>query len=352
MTGKLFLKDGTKLEGSSFGYRTSVTGEVVFATGMVGYPEAITDPSFAGQILVMTYPLIGNYGVPDKREWESERIQITGLIVSTYNETPSHYSSFRTLQEWLKSENIPALEIRDTRFLAKKIRAKGAMLGKIIFDKDISFRDPNKENLVAKVSTKRVFVEAPLRQGYRGQRRTIVLVDCGGKKNIRNCLIKRGVKVITIPWDYDPFELKERFDAVVISNGPGNPVMVPQAIRNVKKLLDAKKPILGICLGNQILALAAGGKTKKLKFGHRGQNQPCLLTNTHRCYLTTQNHGYVVSKVPSGFNEWFTNANDQTNEGLIHKKYPFMSVQFHPEAAPGPMDTEWIFDFFLSRIKK
>ncbi len=344
MSTRLVLQDNSVFEGKSFGFNGSITGEVVFATGMTGYPEAFTDPSFAGQILVLTYPIIGNYGVPDKSQWESEKIQIKGLIVSTYNETPSHYSSVMSLQKWLINEKIPAIEIRDTRFLAKKIRTRGAMLGKIVNEKNISFSDPNNENLVAQVSQKNLKVEG------RGKY-TVVQIDCGTKRSITTCLTKRNVKVITIPWDMNPLDLKEKFDAVLISNGPGDPTKVPETIKNVQGLLKRKVPILGICLGNQILALAAGGKTKKLKFGHRGQNQPCILVGTKKCYLTTQNHGYVVSQIPTGFNQWFINANDQTNEGLMHKTLPLMSVQFHPEATPGPVDTEWIFDYFLSRLK-
>ncbi len=344
MSTKLVLQDNSVFEGKSFGFEGSVAGEVVFATGMTGYPEALTDPSFAGQILVLTYPIIGNYGVPHRSQWESVKIQIKGLVVSTYNETPSHYSSVLSLQQWLINEKIPAVEIRDTRFLAKKIRTHGAMLGKIISNKNISFEDPNKINLVAKVSQKGVTVEG-------SGKFTIVQIDCGTKRSISKCLRKRNVRVITIPWNMNPLSLKEKFDAVLVSNGPGNPKMVPETIKSVQALLKRKIPILGICLGNQILALAAGGKTRKLKFGHRGQNQPCILVGTKRCYLTTQNHGFVVSKIPAGFKQWFVNANDQTNEGLIHSHLPIMSVQFHPEATPGPTDTEWIFDYFLKKLK-
>jgi len=344
MITQLTLQDGSIIEGKSFGFDGSAAGEVVFSTGMTGYPEAFTDPSFAGQILVLTYPIIGNYGVPHRAAWESGKLQIKGLVVSTYNETPSHYSSVMSLQQWLIREKVPALEIRDTRFLAKKIQAHGSILGKIINGKDVAFEDPNKMNLVGEVAQKKVSIEG------RGKY-TIVQIDCGTKRSITTRLIKRNVRVITIPWNMDPFSLKEKFDAVLVSNGPGDPTMIPETIKNVRAILKKKVPILGICLGNQILALAAGGTTKKLKFGHRGQNQPCILVGTKRCYLTTQNHGYVVSQIPIGFNQWFKNANDGTNEGLIHKSLPIMSVQFHPEATPGPTDTEWIFDYFLKRIK-
>jgi len=346
MTGKLILEDKTQIIGESFGAETPMAGEVVFATGMVGYPESLTDSSYKGQILIFTYPLIGNYGVPDKKLWESEKIMVAGLIVSTYNATPSHFQSKQSLAEWFKKENVPLLEIKDTRFLTQKIREKGTMLGKIIFKKDIQFHDPNKENLVDQVSTRKtVFIKG---SGLK----TVLLINCGAKKNIESCLVKRGVNVLTVPWDFDPFTEKDfqKFDGILISNGPGNPKMAVKTIQTIKKAIVRKIPILGICLGNQILALAAGGDTQKLKYGHRSQNQPCKMADSDRCFITTQNHGFAASKIPDGFKPWFTNANDNTNEGIIHKTLPFMSVQFHPEATPGPKDTEWIFDYFLEKI--
>jgi carbamoyl-phosphate synthase small subunit len=344
--GKLIFKDGTEVLGESFGKKAAVAGEVVFATGMVGYPESLTDPSYRGQILVLTYPLVGNYGVPDRKTWESGRIQVTGLIVSSYIDTPSHHTSQRTLGAWLRQEGIPALAIRDTRFLAKKIRRQGTDLGKIIFGKEeIAFSDPNQRNLVAEVSTRRI------KKAGKGKF-ALILVDCGAKKNIERCLIARGFKVISVPWDYDFLQKKLKFDAAVISNGPGNPKMADKTTEIMRRVLAKKTiPVFGICLGNQILALASGGDTYKLKFGHRGQNQPCYLVGTRRLFLTTQNHGYAVSRIPKGFKPWFTNANDQTNEGIIHQRLPIMSVQFHPEAHPGPTDTEWIFDYFLKRVR-
>lgn len=343
MEGFLILEDGTKIKGTSFGFEKSVAGEVVFSTGMVGYPESLTDPSYLGQILVLTYPLIGNYGVPKKDYWESNGIKIAGLIVSNYNDTPSHFQSQITLSDWLKKEKIPALEIKDTRYLAIKIRERGTMLGKLVIRHDLPFRDPNQENLVSMVSTKTIIEEGT------GDK-TIFLLDCGVKRSIKHHLMKKGVKVISAPWDYNPFAPKAHFDAIVISNGPGDPKMIDKTVTTVRNAIKERIPILGICLGNQILALAAGGDTYKLKFGHRGQNQPCLLIGTNRCYITTQNHGFAIRKIPQGFKSWFTNANDGTNEGIIHEKLPFMSVQFHPEASPGPVDTEWIFDHFLKLI--
>jgi len=363
MTGKLILKDGNEYIGESFGATKPMAGEVVFATGMVGYPESLTDPSFRGQILVYTYPLIGNYGVPDKKFWESKGLQISGLIVCNYNDTPSHYSSRQTLSQWLKKEKIPALEIKDTRGLTLKLRDHGVMLGKIEFDKNLQglplqkamskgsyegnprneFEDPNLRNLVAEVS-----IRKPKIMG--NGKKTVALIDCGAKYNIAQSLVRRGLKVIVVPWNFNPLKLKNKLSGVVISNGPGDPTMAKETIANVKLLMAKKIPTFGICLGNQILALAAGGTTYKLKFGHRGQNQPCVIAGTKKAYLTTQNHGFAVGKIPSGFKEWFYNANDNTNEGIIHKSLPFMSVQFHPEATPGPVDTDWLFDKFIEKL--
>lgn len=343
MKAKLILKDGEVFEGQSFGYEQPNSGELVFSTCMVGYPESLTDPSYEGQILVTTYPIIGSYGVPDKKFWESDRIHVSGFIVSQYIDTPSHFQSKMKLGEWLKKEKVPALEIKNTRYLTQKLRDGGAQLAKIVFGKDIDFVDPNLENLVDKVSIKEPLIEG-------SSSKTVVLIDCGVKKNIARCLLVRGVKVITVPWNYDIFSLKEKFDGVLISNGPGDPKMCGVTIETIKKVMAKKIPLLGICLGNQILALAAGGDTYKMKFGHRGQNQPCIMVGTKRCYLTTQNHGFAIGKVPKDFKPWFVNANDNTNEGIIHKKYPLMSVQFHPEACPGPTDTEWIFDEFLKKV--
>ncbi len=345
MNAKLVLKDNSIWEGQSFGAEKAAVGEVVFATGMVGYPESLTDPSYRGQILVFTYPLIGNYGVPESRFWESKKIQVTGLVVCNYNGTPSHFQSRQSLGSWLRAEKIPAVEVKDTRGLTQTLRTKGVMLGKIECDgKEISFEDPNLRNLAAEVSAKKV-------REYGKGVKAVALMDCGAKMNIIRRLTARGLRVIVVPWDFDPLKLKKKISAVVISNGPGDPTMATATIENVKKLLAKKIPIFGICLGNQILALAAGGKTYKLKFGHRGQNQPAVLAGAKRCYLTTQNHGFAVGKIPPGFREWFYNANDKTNEGLIHKTLPFMSVQFHPEASPGPLDADWIFDYFIKQAK-
>lgn len=344
MRATLTFKDGTVFEGNSFGYESGAAGEVAFSTSMTGYPESLTDPSYRGQILTLSYPLIGNYGVPPKKYWESDAIQVSGLVVSRYSDSPPvHAQSIMSLSDWLKEYKIPALEISDTRAIVKKIRDGGAALVTIEFEKKISFSDPNARNLVAEVSTRGV---AKLGTG----KKKIVLIDCGVKENIIRELLKRDTTVIRVPWDYDIVGNNLNCDGVLVSNGPGDPKMADVTIRNVKKILSKKIPVFGICLGNQILALAAGGDTFKLPFGHRGQNQPCAEVGTNKCYITTQNHGFAIGKIPEGFKEWFVNSNDKTNEGIIHKKLPFMSVQFHPEAAPGPMDTTWLFDFFISKI--
>ncbi len=343
--GTLILEDGTQFEGTSFGYVGPVAGEVVFCTGMVGYPEAITDASYAGQILTMTYPIIGNYGVPDASYWEDDRIHIAGLIVSNYIDTPSHVQSTMNLGEWLRREGIPALEVKDTRRLTQHIRTYGTLLGKIVFEQDIPFYDPNLENQVSRVSTKEVLVQG-------SGETTVVLIDCGAKRNIARSLLARGVRVITVPWDYDLFgpDCDFTFDAIFVSNGPGDPRMSEKTVQTLRTAMERCVPTMGICLGHQLLALAAGGETYKLKFGHRSQNQPCLLQESNRCFITTQNHGFAVGKIPPEFLPWFVNANDGSNEGIRHPELPFFSVQFHPESMPGPTDTDWLFDYFLARV--
>lgn len=347
----LVLEDGSLFKGYSFGSLKSVSGEVVFNTGMVGYPESLTDPSYKGQILVMTYPLVGNYGVPGNKSlnglltlFESDRIQIQGLVVSDYSFNYSHWNADKSLGDWLKENDVPALYGIDTRMLTKRLREKGTMLGKIIVsDENLEYHDPNNENMVAMVSTKQ-----PI---YYGNGKTrVVVIDCGCKNSIIHSLLDRDVTVIRVPWDYDFFD--ENFNGVVISNGPGNPKICLETINNVKKAIEKNYPTFGICLGHQILSLAIGADTYKLKFGHRSQNQPCVEIGTQRCYITSQNHGYAVvnGNLPKGWEPWFINANDGTNEGIRHRSQPFMSVQFHPEATPGPVDTAHLFDEFLKLL--
>lgn len=356
---RLILADGTEWIGYSFGACKSISGEVVFNTGMVGYPEALTDPSYAGQILVLTYPLVGNYGVPDDRildtlglplHFESSKIQVTGLIITDYSTEPSHYTLSKSLSAWLNEHNIPAIYGLDTRALTKFLRTRGAMLGKIVQACDsaanVPFIDPNHTNLVASVSrtSPNVYGDGPIR---------ILAVDCGMKNNIIRYFVKRGVTLKVVPWNHD--FTSEEYDGLFLSNGPGDPTMADVTIEHLRKALNADKPkpIFGICLGNQILALACGAKTYKMKFGNRGMNQPCIDNRTTLCYITPQNHGFAVddATLPKDWQPFFTNANDHSNEGIIHSYKPFFSVQFHPEAKGGPTDTEFLFDMFLDLVK-
>jgi carbamoyl-phosphate synthase small subunit len=357
MQGKLTLSDGTVFLGESFGSEefTSLgdeptSGEVVFNTGMVGYPESLTDPSYFGQILVLTYPLQGNYGVPGKDFWESKKIQVKGLIVQNYIDHPSHFESQKTLGEWLKAEGIPALQGIDTRALTTKLREHGVMLGKIEIGHishatGNSIYDPNKENILPYVSTKKVEV-------FGEGKKNIVLIDCGAKENIIRSLIKRGVRVTKVPWNFNPLKEKLDFDGVLVSNGPGDPKQAKETIETVRQLLAESIPTFGICLGSQILSLAAGGETYKLKFGHRGQNQPVQDVITKKAVITSQNHGFAVDtkSLSKDWTEWFVNLNDGTNEGIRHKNKPFMAVQFHPEASPGPVEGGYLFDEFISYL--
>jgi carbamoyl-phosphate synthase small subunit len=355
LRAKLVLRDGLVFEGLSFGYDFSVSGEVVFNTGMTGYNETLTDPSYAGQILCLTYPLIGNYGVPSKivennieKNFESSKIQVKGLIVNEYSIHNSHHESVKSLSDWLKEEKIPAITGIDTRALTQVLREKGTMLGKIVIGEDTDYFDPNKVNLAEEVSTKEL-----VHYGTRGKK--VLLIDCGAKNNIIHSLLKRGVQVTRIPWNYD-YQSKVNnldFDGIMISNGPGDPKMCKETISNLRKSLNEDKPIFGICLGNQLLALASGADTYKLKYGHRGQNQPVYLINEKKCFITSQNHGFVVNEntLQKDWSAWMRNANDNTNEGIRHKTKPFFSVQFHPEANPGPVDTAFLFDEFIKELK-
>ncbi|NBV76811.1 carbamoyl-phosphate synthase (glutamine-hydrolyzing) small subunit [bacterium] len=342
----LHLADKTKLKGVQYGSSNSTSGEVVFSTGMTGYVETFTDPSFAGQILVCTYPLIGNYGVPDSSFFESKKIHLKGVIVSELALSYSHSDAHQSIDSWLKKEGVPLLAGIDTRALTKKLREHGAILGAISSsEKPIVFDDPNTRNLVADVSPSEVTIhgDGPI---------CIIAIDCGMKENIVRSLTRPNVTLKRVPWNYDI--ANEQYDALFISNGPGDPTQCSKTVHSIKNAMKQNKPILGICLGNQLLALAAGGATYKLSYGHRGQNQPCIDTETGRCYITSQNHGFAVKSdsLPEDWKVWFTNANDNSVEGIKHTDAPWRSVQFHPEAAPGPTDTAWIFDEFLASLQK
>lgn len=351
----LILEDGSRFEGYSFGAAQSVSGEVVFNTAMTGYPESLTDPSYSGQILVLTYPLIGNYGVPPEAMenglltyFESEKIHIKALIISDYSFHYSHWNAKKSLDQWLKEHHVPGIYGVDTRELTKTIREHGVMLGKVVTEgcpEPAGFTDPNKENLVDRVSVKEI-------SEYGQGDINIVLVDCGCKYNIIRCMLKRGMKVIRVPWDYDFTQTD--YDGVMISNGPGDPQACGVTVENIKKAIAIGKPIFGICMGNQLLSMAAGATTYKLKYGHRSHNQPVMMVGSNMAVITSQNHGYAVdtTTLGEGWEPYFVNLNDGTCEGIRHNTKPFFSTQFHPEATSGPIDTEFLFDRFIENVKK
>ncbi len=350
---KLVLEDGTIFEGFTFGYEKSTSGELVFNTAMTGYPESLTDPSYKGQMLVATYPLIGNYGVPHQSEsqqmlefYESDIIQVSALIISEYSTEYNHWNAEKSLDAWLKQYQIPGIYGVDTRLLTHILREKGSLLGKIIVnDEDVALYDPNTENLVQQVSISE-------KQVYGDGQYKILLVDCGVKNNIIRHLLTRDTTVIRVPWDYD--YSNEDYDGLFISNGPGDPQQCKITISHLAQSMEQDQPIFGICLGHQLLALAQGSQTYKLKYGHRSHNQPVQQVETKRAYITSQNHGYAVddATLPSDWQPLFINLNDQTNEGLKHISKPFFSTQFHPEASGGPTDTEFLFDDFIDAVKK
>ncbi len=356
MKATLTLSNGTTLTGESFGAQTPVSGEVVFSTAMTGYPESLTDPSYQGQILTLTFPLEGNYGVPSdeldangiSRLLESEKVQINGLIVADYSEQFSHWNAKGSLADWLIRNNVPAITGIDTRALTKLLRENGSMLGKITIGDSVDntpMYDPAGENLIGKASCKEVVT-------YGNGKYRVVLVDCGVKHNIIRCLLKRDVTVVRVPWNYDFTTLE--YDGLFISNGPGSPAHCDVTVANIRKALSGSKPIFGICMGNQLLSLASGAKVYKLKYGHRSHNQPVQHVPSGRCFVTSQNHGYAVDNatIPTDWEPLFVNLNDGTNEGIRHKTKPFFSAQFHPEAASGPTDTEFLFDEFVKLLGK
>ena len=361
----LVLEGGYSFHGTSFGNEKPVNGEVVFNTAMMGYPESLTDPSYSGQILVMTFPLVGNYGVPSASEeanglssyYESDHIHVRALVVSDYSEEYSHWNANRSLAQWLKEEKVVGIEGIDTRELTKILREHGSMSGKIVFDggEDIEFENPNLVNQVAIVSTKKV-------EHFGTGKKRVCLIDMGVKQNIIRELLKYDVSITVVPWDYDFNTIPEQegwgdsFDGLFISNGPGDPNLCSATVEHVREYMKLGRPIYGICMGNQILSLAAGAKVEKLKYGHRGHNQPVRLMKdgkpTEQCFITSQNHGYAVNNdtIPEDWEPLFINMNDGSNEGIRHKTMPWFSAQFHPEACSGPTDTEFIFGQFFSLL--
>jgi carbamoyl-phosphate synthase small subunit len=366
---RLILEDGTEFCGRSFGYDADTMGEVVFSTAMTGYPESLTDPSYAGQILVMTYPLVGNYGVPETSIgnnglpmfMESERIHVKALVVADYSERFSHWNAKESLAAWLKREKIPAITGIDTRRLTMVIREHGVMMGRIALGGSENLEEleklghPNYSsvNWVEKVSCKDVLVYQPTPNIQLPAPKRVVLVDCGVKANIVRCLTRRGIEVVRVPWDYDFNEIQ--FDGLFLANGPGDPERCEKTIEHIRKFLNNERvrPCMGICLGNQLLALSAGAKTYKLKYGHRSHNQPVRKVGTNQCFITSQNHGFAVDDktLPADWEPLFVNMNDGSNEGVRHKTKPWFSVQFHPEACSGPTDTEWMFDEFAKLLE-
>ncbi len=370
----LILEDGSQFEGWSFGAEKEVAGEVVFNTAMTGYPESLTDPSYAGQLMVLTYPLVGNYGVPPFTfmdnglpvYMESEKIHVEAMIVSDYSEEYSHWNACESLESWLVREGIPGVTGIDTRALTKKIRERGVMMGRIVFNEESKVKSEEfpmygEVNYVDKVSCKGIIVYQPdgTAANYpadssfsvpQSSLKKVVLLDCGVKANIIRSLLKRNLTVVRVPWNYDFNGLD--YDGLFLSNGPGDPDTCEAAVRNIREALQGDRPICGICMGNQLLAKAGGATIYKLKYGHRSHNQPVRMVGTERCFITSQNHGYAVDEKTLGA-DWeplFINMNDGTNEGIRHRTKPFFSSQFHPEACGGPLDTDFIFDKFVDLL--
>lgn len=345
-SASLILENGAAFEGYVPSWQDDVYyGEAVFTTGMTGYPESLTDPSYAGQLLTFTYPLIGNYGVPEKKYWESQKIHAAGVIVSECCTKWSHHQGTTSLAEWLKSSKTPMILGIDTRAVTKYLRNAGTMSAAIAKKNACSLRFPKmaQRHWVKEVSTQEI-------RHYENGPKKIIAVDCGMKENIIRCLSRYPITIKRVPHDYD--YTQESYDGVFLSNGPGDPTTCTKTISILEKALAANKPVFGICLGTQLMALAAGGSTYKLPYGHRGHNQPCQEIESRRCFITSQNHGYAVREetLPKEWMVSFRNLNDDSVEGIAHKTKPFFSVQFHPEASPGPTDTVWLFDKFIKTL--
>lgn len=357
------IRDGPVFHGTAFGANSNISGEAVFTTSLVGYPESMTDPSYRGQILVFTQPLIGNYGVPSNvrdeykllKYFESPHIQCAGIVVSDYAKQYSHWTAVEGLGEWCAREGVPAISGVDTRAIVTHLREQGSSLARISIgdeydaDEDESFLDPAQINLVKKVSTKAPFVVSAPNATFH-----VALLDCGVKENILRSLISRGAAVTVLPYDFPVHKVAADFDGVFISNGPGDPTHCQDTIYNLARLIETSPvPVMGICLGHQLLALATGARTIKMKYGNRAHNIPALDLTTGQCHITSQNHGYAVdaSTLHPEFKEYFVNLNDGSNEGMMHKTRPIFSTQFHPEAKGGPMDSSFLFDRYLQSVK-
>ena len=352
----LVLQDGTKFHGKSFGYDAPVAGEVVFNTAMMGYPESLTDPSYAGQLVTLTFPLVGNYGVPPftftadglPTFMESDHIHASAVIVSDYSEQYSHWNAHESLADWLKREHVPGITGIDTRELTKVLREHGVMMGQIIFDDEpnnIPQAQYEGVNFVDRVSCKDII------KYNEGAGKRVVLVDCGVKANIIRNLIERGLEVVRVPWNYDYTGME--FDGLFLGNGPGDPDLCQEAVNILRQQMNkSRKPICGICMGNQLMAKAGGANIYKLKYGHRSHNQPVRMVGTDKCYVTSQNHGYAVdaSTLDKDWSELFVNMNDGSNEGVRHNTNPWFTSQFHPEACSGPVDTLFMFDLFVEKL--
>jgi carbamoyl-phosphate synthase small subunit len=356
----LDLEDGTQLRGGRFGDSRPVSGEVVFNTAMSGYVESLTDPSYRGQILVLTYPLAGNYGVPAPRAaaslappYESDRIQVQALVVQNLVEHYSHHGARRSLAAWLSAEGVPGITGVDTRTLTRRLRERGTMRG-WLHPAGLDAQEARDQAASVDMRGELFHLVAPRETvRHKGGERTVLLIDIGAKDHIVRSLLARGVSVVRAPWHADIARLADEADGVLIGNGPGDPKDLMPLVAQVRGLLARESlPVFGVCLGNQILALAAGANTYKLPYGHRGVNQPVQDLITRRCYITSQNHGYAVddATLPKGFEPWFVNVNDGTNEGIRSHHGPHFSVQFHPEASPGPQDTGHLFDHFLRAV--
>ncbi|MDE3046655.1 MAG: glutamine-hydrolyzing carbamoyl-phosphate synthase small subunit [Verrucomicrobiota bacterium] len=346
LPAQLILSSGETFPGFAPQWQEGVYfGETVFATGMTGYVESLTDPSYAGQILTFTYPLIGNYGVPGPEKWESGCIQAAGVVTGHVSAVASHWDSEKSFLAWLQEYKIPLITGVDTRELTKRLRKSGVALGAIVVSggKPHKFQNPNDTHLVAKVSL-------PQREVLKRGKKKVIAVDCGMKQNIARCLSEFDVELIRVPYNYD--YTREEFDGLFLSNGPGDPTMCKETITILQKALKLKRPVFGICLGAQILALAIGSKTYKLKFGHRGQNHPCMDLREKKCLLTSQNHGYAIDEksLPKDWKVMFRSLNDNSVEGIEHRTLPYFAVQFHPEAHPGPTDANYLFKKFYESM--